>query len=105
MKAIRKFLAIILVACTLMCSLICTASAQSPEGTSVGTCSFADPGFVRIDPFVDELGRTDWPSIEDAKDYYGEDRNYYSCSCFSGGLYFNYYYLFEDGSRMFFGVI
>ena len=105
MKTVRKLFAILLIACTLMCCLISPASAKSPEGTSVGTCSFADPGFEMVDLLGNRYGRANWPNFEAAKKYYGVNLEYHSCSCFSGGLYFNYYYLMDEGYRMYFGVI
>ena len=42
---------------------------------------------------------TNWSSLEDAMDYYGNDFTYTYC-----GGYYNYYYSFSDGSRMYFHV-
>lgn len=41
-----------------------------------------------------------WGSLEDAMNYYGTDFTYTYC----GGGYYNYYYTFADGSRMYFHV-
>ncbi len=51
----------------------------------------------------DELGRTNWPSLTAAKNYYGWGFTYYSCA--GGGSPYTHYYCFIDGSKMFFGVI
>ncbi len=50
----------------------------------------------------DELGFTGWPSLAAAKAYYGLDYSYSYCG--GGGSPYNYFYRFDDGSRMFFGV-
>lgn len=47
-----------------------------------------------------QYGSTNWSSLQAAKNYYGNDFDYVYCG---GGLY-NYYYVFADGSRMYFGV-
>lgn len=59
---------------------------------------------IMVDMLGNQYGRTDWPSLSAAKDRYGWDFNYSSCSCYYSGLYFNYYYDFDDGTKMFFGV-
>ena len=48
----------------------------------------------------DQYGRTDWPSIDAAKKYYGMDWVYTPCDG-----YYNWYYTFSDGSRMYFRVV
>ena len=46
----------------------------------------------------DQYGAT-WGSLDAAMDYYGTDYTYTYC-----GGYYNYYYTFSDGSRMYFRV-
>ena len=52
--------------------------------------------------FADYYGATNWKSLSQAKAYYGYNYTYYSCGG-AGNLY-NYFYCFDDGSRMYFGV-
>lgn len=47
---------------------------------------------------ADQTGAT-WSSLEAAMKYYGTDYTYTYC-----GGYYNYYYTFSDGSRMYFRV-
>ncbi len=45
-------------------------------------------------------GYTDWASLEEAQEHYGTDLNYLSCN----GSRYQYYCIFKDGNRMFFGI-
>lgn len=56
-------------------------------------------GFMSIETSEDEYADRTWSSLDDAKDYYGWDYTYTYC-----GGYYNYYYTFSDGSRMYFHV-
>ena len=47
----------------------------------------------------DQYGYDNWSSLTAAKNYYGTDFEYTYC-----GGYYNYYYTFSDGSRMYFRV-
>jgi len=47
-----------------------------------------------------QYGRTDWPSLKAAQDYYGKDYSYSG----TAGHPYNYFYQYSDGSRMYFGV-
>jgi len=59
------------------------------------------PGYTPVQ-FDDYYGATSWKSLAQAKAYYGYDFTYYSCG--GAGSLYNYFYCFDDGSRMFFGV-
>lgn len=47
----------------------------------------------------DQYGYDGWSSLDAAMNYYGRDYTYTYC-----GGYYNYYYTFSDGSRMYFRV-
>ena len=64
------------------------------DGNEVSTASYEQVCFG------DSYGRTDWPSLGEAINYYGSGYTYTYC----GGNPYNYFYTFSDGSRMFFGV-
>ena len=56
-------------------------------------------GFTAMRTSGDEYSNRTWSSLDAAKDYYGWDFTYTYC-----GGYYNYYYTFADGSRMYFHV-
>lgn len=49
-------------------------------------------------------GYTGCSSFDAARAYYGTDFTYHSCSKYYNGNYYNYFYTFSDGDRMYFGV-
>lgn len=59
-----------------------------------------EPIIEEIEVPADEFGYTGWTSLDKAMHYYGMDYTYYYC----GGSLYNYFYMFSDGHRMYFGV-
>ena len=57
-------------------------------------------GFTAMRTSGNQYADRTWSSLDAAKDYYGWDYTYTYC----GGGYYNYYYTFSDGSRMYFHV-
>lgn len=55
--------------------------------------------FTTMRTSTNEYADRTWGSLDDAKDYYGWDFTYTYC-----GGYYNYYYTYSDGSRMYFHV-
>ena len=56
-------------------------------------------GYITTRTAGNQYSNYSWSSLEDAMDYYGNDFTYTYC-----GGYYNYYYSFSDGSRMYFHV-
>ncbi len=56
-------------------------------------------GFTAMRTSGNQYADRTWSSLDAAKDYYGWDFTYTYC-----GGYYNYYYTFSDGSRMYFHV-
>lgn len=76
-------------------ALVKTASASPRSGGET-------TGAVTVN---EQFGRGDWESFEQAAAY-GWDRYYtLSTPIYHNGCYYQYYYIFSDGSRMYFGVI
>lgn len=116
MKTVRKLLACLLVICMFTSVLLCSVSAaEIPTGpesttppdaadeTNAGTRMV--PPIQMVDAAGNRYGYTGWSSLTAAKNYYGHDFTYRSCDVYYCGGYFNYYYLFSEGTRMYFGVL
>lgn len=56
-------------------------------------------GFTAMRTSGDQYGRDDWESLDAAMNYYGRDFTYTYC-----GGYYNYYYTFTNGTKMYFRV-
>ena len=77
-------------------ALVKTASASPRSGGET-------TGAVTVN---EEFGRGDWESLDQAAAYYGWDKYYtLSTPIYRNGYCYQYYYVFSDGSRMYFGVI
>lgn len=81
------------------------AEAQASSKAIISKSTLADPvdgllfySYTAIRTAEDQYGAT-WSSLDAAMDYYGRDFTYTYC-----GGYYNYYYTFADGSRMYFRV-
>lgn len=51
-----------------------------------------------------QYGWTGWASLSAAQSYYGTGYQYSSCSKWFQGQFYNYFYTFTDGLKMYFGV-
>lgn len=49
-------------------------------------------------------GFAGWSSFSEARQYYGYDWIYSSCSKYYSGNYYNYYFTYSDSTRIYFGV-
>ena len=76
---------------------VMTISETSSAHPAVDTLFYSYTG---IRTTGDQYGRTDWPSIDEAKKHYGMDWVYTPCDG-----YYNWYYTFSDGSRMYFRTL
>lgn len=102
MRKLRKVLCVILAVMLFVCTLACNVFATSVE-IEDNAEEFNTENYQPV-PFA-EYGATNWTSLGAAKSYYGTDLSYYSCYHFYNGSTYNYYCIFNDGSRLYFGVI
>lgn len=74
-----------------------TASSGQRSGGATSTC---------YETVAEEFGRGDWESFEQATAAYGWEKYYtLSSPIYHNGYCYQYYYVFSDGSRMYFGVL
>lgn len=106
MKKTVKMLSFLLVVVMVICSLACAAFAETIDTEFIEEDEHieANSAPVYFDEFGNMYGATNWPSFWAAKNYYGINYSYFSCNVIYGGSHYNFYYLFDDGSRMYFGV-
>lgn len=105
MKKARKMIVILLSVAMLLCNGVFTVSAsQGDEEPVAGTYVIGQERYL-TDMNGNVYGATNWGSLEAAKAKYGPDWTYGTCSVYYAGSYYNYYYCFSDGSRMYFGVV
>lgn len=107
MKSILRIMAVCVTIALLMCCWPCMVSAESE--TDISTCAIVDGGLLGDDSIVygagASYGFTGWQSFSAAVSYYGSQYTYTSCSHYHSGSYYNYYYTFSTGERMYFGVL
>ena len=107
-KLIKNFMTILLLGLILLFNPMYDVSAEEycndvTESSINGVASYSGVNLPTCYSPGDTLGRTNWPSLAAAKNYYGTDFTYYSCG--GGGFPYTHYYCFSDGSKMFFGVL
>lgn len=98
-----KRVAIFLIVLFLFLSSPCKVFATTEEeeaATSAEVAPMAASDYEEV-CFYDVYGWTGWPSLSAAMNHYGRDWTYVHC----GGHPYNYYYIFSDNSRMYFGVL
>lgn len=106
MKKMCKFVVFVLLVSMLLChSISAVSAAQEKEEDAIGTLAISNSPIYRVDMEGNYYGRSDWPTINDAKNHYGWDHQYGRTACIFGDEFFNYYYWFEDGTKCFFGVL
>jgi hypothetical protein len=107
MKQPIKLCAAVLALVLLLSSIPFHTFAVMGEDT-VGTTSenarsmFNDPCIY--DSAGNQYGIGVWKSFAEAKNYYGASRTYSRCSINYAGNYYNYYYTYDSGLRMYFSV-
>lgn len=110
MKKVFRFIVYALLVCIILSNIGCFVSATQVEnGNHHEPLDEIDeyiPPYVCLeDAYGNVYGATNWGSLDAAKDRYGWNWTYDSCSVYYAGNYYNYYYCFSDGTRMYFGVI
>lgn len=107
MKSMLRIMAVCVTIGLLICCLPCAASAELEQGIS--TCALTDGGLVGDECIIygggSSYGFTGWQSFSAAVSYYGSQYTYTSCSHYHNSSYYNYYYTFSTGERMYFGVL
>lgn len=98
MLHLRKLLSMSAVVILVMCILASPVSAAVVDNSEMPT------GYSSQPVYLDEYSSYTWSSLTAAKAYYGYDFTYTPCSHFNNGRYYNYYYSFSSGSKLYFYV-
>lgn len=109
MKKICRVLMCVVVVCMFISVFAGSVSAvdvtsETDAEANVGTRMINTPPIYMVDDAGNRYGRTDWPSFGEARNYYGHNWSYSPCEVYYCGGRFNYYYVFTDRTKMFFGV-
>ena len=108
MKHIVRIISICLLVVFLVSSMAVFAFAIEPgEDTAYGSAQprsiISDHPILR-DGGGNQYGYAEWPSFSAAQSYYGYSLSYESCAQWFRGIFYNFFYWFSDGTKMFFGV-
>lgn len=102
-----KKLFCILLSLVMVITCIPNVLATEVESDEPPILDFIDENFGAYMPVClegDQMGYCGWQSFNQAKAYYGADFTYYDWGIGSGGAVHYFYYCFDNGGRMFFGV-
>ena len=100
-KLICIFLSLVLLIACVPCAFAEEIEPDEPPIPDVIDENFG--GYVSICLDGDQMGYCGWQSFTQARNYYGTDYTYYDWGI-GGGIHY-FYYCFDDGGRMYFGVI
>ncbi len=110
MKRIFRFIVLTLLVSIMICNIGCFVSATQIENeNNHESLEGIDKRIILheclTDAYGNSYGATNWGSLDAAKARYGWNWNYGECSVYYAGGYYNHYYCFSDGTKMYFGVI
>ncbi len=95
MMYVRKSICLSMVAIMLLCIFAVPAAAVVVKDSTESVA----PAYVPV-PF-DEYSTVIWPTLIDAKNYYGHDFTYIPCSHYHAGSYYNFFYIMDSGSKVY----
>ena len=89
--------------CLFVVVIVLSVILPSVSAATINNGDIANPSSYQPVCF-NEYSTMVWPTLAKAKEYYGYDFSYHSCSHYYNGQYYNYYYDFSNGSKMYFFV-
>ncbi len=101
-RVLFRLIAVVLVLSLLPCITLAGAKTLHEE-EGVEPANFFQPSLR--DGGGNEYGYSGWKTFAAAQAYYGYDWTYVRCSKIFEGNFYNYFYTFADGLRMYFGVL
>lgn len=108
MKRVMRIISIFLLVVFVANSMVFVAFAIEPdEATTNG--SVQSRGIISEQPILrdgggNQYGYAAWSSLYAAQSYYGLSLDYEACSQWFLGVFYNFFYWFSDGTKMYFGV-